>query len=410
MSESPITDDVPSQRRDAEAAAAEAEADVNVLDLLVVLAKHKLLIIGFPLAVAVLAAGYSLTLPFIYTGNAKIFLPQVQVQSAAAAAMMAQVGGLMGTAGAARTNIELYIGMLRSRTVADNLLERFDLLKVYESKRASEARTRLANSTAIAAGKDGIIVITVDDESPKRAADLTNAYIEELMKLTQVLAVTEASQRRLFFERQLQQAKENLIKAERNAREGLQKGGLIQVEGQGKALLETTARLRGQITVKEVQISAMRTFASERNAELQLAYKELDALKGQLARIEGVSGGKVDAEPEAARGMDSLGLLRNVKYYETMYDLLARQYEVAKVEEAKESSVVQVIDHAVEPDMRTRPKRSLIVLLGGFVGGIVAILAAFVLESVGRLKTNPEQARRLYDLRRYLSFRRASSE
>lgn len=410
MSESPITDDAPSQRRDPEAAAAEADADVNVLDLLVVLAKHKLLIIGFPLAVAVLAAGYSLTLPFIYTGNAKIFLPQVQVQSAAAAAMMAQVGGLMGTAGAARTNIELYIGMLRSRTVADNLLERFDLLKVYEAKRASEARTRLANSTAIAAGKDGIIVITVDDESPKRAADLTNAYIEELMKLTQVLAVTEASQRRLFFERQLQQAKENLIKAERNAREGLQKGGLIQVEGQGKALLETTARLRGQITVKEVQISAMRTFASERNAELQLAYKELDALKGQLARIEGVSGGKVDAEPEAGRGMDSLGLLRNVKYYETMYDLLARQYEVAKVEEAKESSVVQVIDHAVEPDMRTRPKRSLIVLLGGFVGGIVAILAAFVLESVGRLKTNPEQARRLYDLRRYLSFRRASSE
>ena len=381
--------------------------EISLLDLLIVLAKHKILVLGLPFAVTVLAAGISLLLPNIYTGTTKILPPQ-QSQSGASA-MLAQLGGLAGLAGGVggiKSPNDLYIGMLKSRTVADNLIQRFDLNKLYDEKYQSNTRKQLEQRSTMTAGKDGIITIEADDKDPKRAAELANAYVDELFKLTKVLAVTEASQRRLFFERQFEQARDNLTKSEASARQALEKGGLVQVEGQGRAIVETTARLRGQITVKEVQIGAMRTFATDRNPDLQLAQKELEALKHELARIEGTSGSKAeDPRENHGRGIDSLGLLRNVKYNETIYELLAKQFELAKIDEAKDSAVVQVMDKAIEPDRKSKPKRSLIVLLSALAALFIGILWAFVREGTARAKADPEQANRLLDLKRYLAWK-----
>src|SRR6266849_5345542 len=183
---------------------ASAEDEVSLLDLLIVLAKHKRLVLGIPFVVAIAAAIISLFLPNIYTGTARILPPQ---QSASAAsALLNQLGGALGGLGSlaggalgVRSPNDLYLGMLKSRTVADNLIARFDLKKIYEQELQSGTRNILQNNTTITAGRDGIITIDVDDKDPKRAADLANAYVDELMKLTRVLAVTEASQRRLFF-------------------------------------------------------------------------------------------------------------------------------------------------------------------------------------------------------------------
>lgn len=386
--------------------------DISLLDLLIVLAKHKMLVLGLPFVAAVLAAGISLVLPVSYTGTTKILPPQ-QSQSGTAALLSQLGGGLGGLAGSLagiRSPNELYIGMLKSRTVADNLIQRFDLMRIYEAEYPSRARKKLEGLTNILAGKDGIITIEVEDNDPKRAAEVANAYVDELFKLTKVLAVTEASQRRLFFERQFEQARDNLAKAEVAARQALEKGGLVQVEGQGRAIVETTARLRGQITVKEVQIGAMRSFATDRNPDLQLAQKELEALKHELARIEGASGGKVENRRESnGHGIDSLGLLRNVKYYETIYELLAKQYELAKIDEARDSAVVQVMDKAIEPDRRTKPWRSLIVLVSAFAALFVGILWAFVREGMARVKADPRQANRLLDLKRSLTWKQDQS-
>ena len=385
------------------------DGEISLLDLLIVLAKHKKLVLGLPFVTAVLAAGISFLLPVSYTGITKILPPQ-QSQSSAAA-MLAQLGGgaLAGLAGGVagiRSPNELYIGMLKSRTVADNLIQRFDLMQYYEEKYSSTARKTLGKHTEIIAGKDGIITIEVEDEDSKRAAELANAYVDELFKLTKVLAVTEASQRRLFFERQLEQARDNLAKAEAAARQALAKGGLVQVEGQGRAIVEMTARLRGQIMVKEVQIGAMRAFATDRNPDLQLAEKELEALKHELARFEGAIGGQVEKQRENnGDGIGSFGLLRNVKYYETIYELLAKQYELAKIDEAKDSAVVQVMDKAIEPDRKTKPYRILIVLLSAVTALIIGILLAFVREGMARTKGDPKQARRLVDLKRYLAWK-----
>jgi uncharacterized protein involved in exopolysaccharide biosynthesis len=376
---------------------------VNIVDLLIMLAKHKLMIIGFPLLVAVAVAGYSLTLPNVYTASSKILPPQ-QNQSSGAAALLSQLGGA-GVAGALvtpKSTTDVYIAMLKSRTVADRLIERFDLMNLYNVKYPTHARERLAGAATIVAGRDGIITVDVTDIDPKRAADFANAYIDELMKLTQVLAVTEASQRRLFFERQLAQAKESLAKAEIDARRALAKGGVFKVDEQGRAMLETTVLLRGQITVKEVQIGAMRAFAADENPELQAAQRELASMRRELAKIEGDVDGGVVSPSKSNQGMDSVRLLRNVKYNEVVFELLAKQYEMAKISEAKDSSVIQVLDPAVVPDIKSGPKRLQMVQISLLVAVVLAVLAAFMREALQRARNNPQQISRMQVLKGHL--------
>lgn len=382
------------------------DEEIGILDLLIVLAKHKKLVLALPFVVAVLAAGISLLLPNIYTGTTRILPPQGQSSSSA---LLAQLGGLAGLAGGVpgiKNPNDLYVGMLKSRTVADNLIQRFDLNTLYDEDYQSNTRKKLEKMTAITSGKDGIITIEADDKDPKRAAELANGYVDELFKLTKVLAVTEASQRRLFFERQFEQARDNLAKAEAAAWQAMDKGGLVQVEGQGRAIIENTARLRGQITVKEVQIGAMRTFATDSNPDLKLAQQELESMKRELARIEGTSGRKSAHERENDNsGIDSVGLLRNVKYQETVYELLAKQFELAKIDEAKDSAVVQVMDKAIVPDRKSKPWRSLIVLISALAALFIGILWVFVCEGIARAEADPQQATRLLDLRRYLAWK-----
>jgi len=394
------------------AQSAPTEDEISLLDLLIVLAKHKRIVLGVPLVVAIAAAIVSLLLPNIYTGTARILPPQ---QSASAAsALLNQLGGVLGGfAGAAggtlgiRNPNDLYVGMLKSRTVADNLIARFDLTKIYEQELQSGTRNILQNNTTITAGGDGIITIDVDDKDPKRAADLANAYVDELMKLTRVLAVTEASQRRLFFERQLLQVKDNLTAAEIAARQGLQKGGLAQVDAQGRSMIEVTARLRAQISAKEVQIGSMRTFAAEGNPELQRTQQELEALRRELGRVEGSSPIAAVGKGEASggSGLDNLSRLRDVKYYEFLYELLAKQYELAKIDEAKDATIIQVMDPAIEPDRKSKPRRSLFVILFTFVAVFASVLWILIREAIVTAKTDPRQASRLETLRNYLRYR-----
>lgn len=391
-----------------DAPAVDSEDEITMLDLLIVLAKHMKLIIGLPVIAGVAAVVWILLVPNTYTASTKLLPPQ-QSQSTAAG-MLAQLGGLVGFAGVAsgvKSPSDTYVGMLRSRTVADAIIARFDLNTTFERKLQSDTRQVLQNMTMIKTERDGMITIGVEYTDPKQAAALANAYIDELYKLTNVLAVTEASQRRLFFERQLAQAKDNLVRAEISAKRSLEKGGIMQVEGQGRAMLEATARLRGQITVKEVQIGAMRTFAADRNPELILAQHELDVLKRELAKLEGGGAARAreNGAPNNSQGIDSLSSLRDMKYYETIYEMLAKQFELAKIDEAKDSAIIQVLDKAIEPDRKSGPNRRNFVVLWVVAALSIAIVVAFVLEAMSRVNSDPRQAQRIQSLKRYLSWR-----
>jgi len=386
------------------------DEEINLLDLAIVIAKHKRLVFGLPFFAAIAAAVISFQLPERYTGTTRILPPQ-QNQSSAAA-MIGQLGALAGGAAGAlgiKNPADLYIGMLRSRTIADSLIERFNLKDVYQAKRSSDAREKLQIMSKIAAGKEGLITIDVEDSDASRAASLANAYVEELLKLTSTLAVTEAGQRRLFFERQLEQAKGNLLRAELAARGALERGGITMVDAQGKSMVETSAVLRAQVSAKEVEISSMQSYAAPQNPALGKARQELAALRQQMSKLE-TGGGNSAAYPTPSganeRGVKSLTLLRDVKYNEFLFELLGKQYELARIDEAKEGTVIQVVDKAIVPDRRSSPKRSLIVLLSVIVAGVAALLLAFVKESFEKARRDPQTSERLALLHRYLGWRR----
>ena len=387
----------------------DADDEINFLDLLIVLAKHKKLVLGLPLAAAVLAAVITLLMPKIYTATARILPPQ---QSASmAAAVLNQLGGALGGWAGGPLGIknptDLYVGMLKSRTVADRLIERFKLKELFDKTTLVDTRKALENVTTISTGKDGIIVVELDDKDPKRAAAMANAYVEELGRLNDSLAVTDASRRRLFFEKQLEKTKDDLASAEIELKKTQEKTGLIKLDAQGKAIIDAVAQLKAQVAAKEVQIGAMRTFATERSPELERTQQELAGLREQLHKLERdnpaaegdilVPTGRV---PEA--GLEYIRKARDVKYYETLFELLAKQYEIARLDEANNASLIQVLDKAVPPDKKSKPKRTLIVVITGLVVGFLAVLWAFIREAQERACRNPEQAQRLELLRRYL--------
>jgi tyrosine-protein kinase Etk/Wzc len=374
--------------------------EISLIDLLIVLAKHKKLIFGLPVVFAIIALVYGLLATPIFEAKTTILPPQQQQSSASA--MLASLGGLAGGAGAAlgmKSPNDIYIAMMQSRRLEEKLVERFKLQTVYETKTAGETLLALEGSSKIASGKDGLISIEVADKDPKLAAAIANAYVEELRNLSKVLAVTEAAQRRQFFEGQIVTAKKELAEAEVALRQLQEKTGVLQLNEQGKVAIEALAALRARVSAKQVQLNAMRNFATENNPELQRAKAELDSLQTQLADMS--KGGEENEDVLIAKskapgiGLDYIRKMRDVKYQETLFELMSKQYEIAKLDEAKDGANIQVLDSAIAPERKAKPKRAILILLALFAGFFLAILASFILEAMNKMGTNPEQKQRL---------------
>ena len=367
---------------------------------MIVLAKHKKLVAGLPMAVAVIATAVSFLLPNVYQATTRMLPPQ-QPQSGAAA-LLSQFGGAAALAGLKNPS-DLYMGMLKSRTIADQLIVKFDLKTAYDTELLERARKKLAENTSISSGKDGLITIEVEDKDQNRVAQLANAYVDELTKLSRTFALTEASQRRVFFERQLELAKNNLASAEVALKKGLNTRGVISVDVESRAIVETVGRLRAQVSAKEIQLSSMRAFVTESNPDYRRAAEELTSMRAELAKLENgrheinnLSGDK------APVGLESIKLLRDVKYYQMLYELLAKQYEVARLDEAKDPTIVQVLDPAVTPERKFKPKRAIIIAISTILALLGAILWAFLRESRQRMLQSPENAAQWNEFKSYL--------
>ncbi|MDW8468728.1 MAG: Wzz/FepE/Etk N-terminal domain-containing protein [Burkholderiales bacterium] len=380
---------------------------MSLLDLLLVLAKQKLLVLGLPFAAGVVSLAVAFSLPKIYTAQARILPPQ-QRESTAAAALSAIAGAAGAGAAAQALGLknpgDLFVGILKGHTIADRMIERFRLKEVFETETMVATRRALARVTKISAGRDGLITIEVEDRDPKRAADMANAYIEELDRLIQVLAVTEAAQRRLFFERQLAAAREQLVQAEVALRRSIDEKGLAAVEAQSRAVVGTVERLRAEVAVKQIQLNAMRTFATERNPDMVRLRQEIASMQAELAKLEGGNGAPT-RNPASPAGLENIRLLRDVKYLEAMVELLTKQFEAAKIDEAKDAAIIQVVDSAIPPDFKSRPKRALIVLVSVLVAALIAVLLAFIREALEKARRDPVSAARLEALRAHLRFR-----
>lgn len=302
---------------------------------------------------------------------------------------------------------DIYIGMLKSRTVEDALIAQFDLSIVYRDRKISDTRRDLEKNSHIESSKEGLIEISVEDKSPQQAAALANSYVDQLRNLTQHLAVTEASQRRLFFEQQVQQAKEDLGHAELDLKNVEQKTGMIQLDAQAKVMIEAVGNVRAQIAAKEVALQVMRSFATDQNPDVALQERELAGLREQLGGLEKNTPREEDppgGDPMIVTGkvpaaaLAYANALREVKYRETIFELLAKQFEAAKLDEAREA-VIQVLDRAVEPDTKSSPSRTSIVIFVAMGVFFITVGWALAQEAVLRVRQDPARARQLGSLR-----------
>jgi tyrosine-protein kinase Etk/Wzc len=344
--------------------------EISLLDLLqVVVDNLRLLVLG-PLVCGLAALGYSFTIPPTFTAKTQ-FLPPQQQQSSAAS-MLASLGALGGLAGAAtglKSPADQYIAFMKSVSVQDALIERFKLVEKYEAKLKTDARMALTGSVRIASGKDGLISVEVDDKDPNFAADLANTHVDELRNLLGRLAVTEAQQRRMFFEKQLAQTKDNLAKADL----ALKSSGINSsvLKSSPASAVEAVARLKAGISVQEVKLGTMRNYLTESSPDFKQALSELASLKSQLTKSE-------KEEPASQGASDYVARYREFKYQETMFELLAKQFELAKVDESREGAVIQVLDIAEPPERKAKPNEAMIAIIATLASGFALLLFVFV--------------------------------
>lgn len=348
-----------------------------------------LVIVGLGLAVALLQ-------PRRYIATTVILPPQQG--GSAGAAMMAQLSSMnaMTGVGASALGIknsnDLQVSLLKSRTVEEAMVERFHLQELYQAKRLSSARKLWEKKTFIDSGlKDGLIRLSVTDQDPRRAAEMANGWVEEYRRFSASLAISEASGRRLFFERQVTDARENLARAEEEMKQTEQRTGVIEMDGQAHAMIAAAAMLRAQVAAKQVEIQAMRQFAADENPDLERAREELSSLEAQLAAMDVAhdrrSGDLVAPKGTVSQaGLEYARALREVKYRETVVSLLMRLQEVARVDEARQGSQAQVVDAAAIPDSPTSPFRIWIVLGALLVCLPLALVLALATEAVEVLR------------------------
>ena len=311
------------------------------------------------------------------------FLPPQQSQGAAASAL-ASLGSLAGLAagGGVRSSGEQYVALMQSANVSDRLIDEFKLMDAYDSKWRIDARKELARNVRISLGKkDGLITVEVDDKSPQRAADVANRYVDELRRMSSLLAVTEAQQRRVFFERQLNDSRDRLVKAQL----ALQSSGFnpAALKAEPKAAAESYARLRADVTAAELRLQALRNSLTDNAPEVRQQQGTLATLRAQLGRVE--------QPADASSGPDFIGKYRDFKYQETLFELYARQFELARVDESREGQLIQVVDPATPPETKSKPRRGLTAAAASAVTALL-LLAWTLLRQGGRSRARSAQA------------------
>lgn len=367
--------------------------EISLLDLLQTIVDNLRLLVLGPLAVGVLALGISFLIPPTYTAKTQ-FLPPQQQQSAAASmiASLGSLGGLAGAAAGLKNPADQYIAYMKSNAVKDALIDRFKLMERYDAKLREDARKALDEKARIASGKDGLISIEFDDKDPKFAAVVANAYVEELRTVLSRLAVTEAQQRRLFFEKQLLKAKDNLATAE----QALKATGISDsvLKSNPASAVAGVAALKAQITAQEVKVGAMRGYLAETAPDFKQAMNELANLRAQLAKQD-----KDDSATSQAGQGDYISRYREFKYHETLFELFAKQFEIARVDEAREGAVIQVLDAAQPPERKSKPKKAIIAIITTLASGFALLLFVFVRQALRSAGGNEETAGKMAQLK-----------
>lgn len=355
----------------------ENDEEIRILDLLTALGQEKWVVLGLTLGATLVGLVISLILTPIFSSTALV-MPAQQGGGGAGAAALAQLaqttglGALGGIAGGKSTD-QLYVAMMRSQTIQDALIEKHELRKKWQSRSIEDARQRLTKVVAVAVEKQsGLIKITAEDPDPVFAATLANSHVEELQKMLDRVATTEARQRRGFYEVQIAKTQTNLAEAEMRYRQAQASSGIQVASLLAETALRTSTELRSKITALEIQLQASSQFLTANNPDTQRAASELAALRARLKQLEQGSGQAVTNPTQQA----TVQAFRELKVQEAKLDAIVRQLEIAKIDEAKEGVPVQIVDQAIPAERKSSPKRAIIVLISAALGLFIGLLLA----------------------------------
>lgn len=357
-------------------------AELGLLDVARFLGSRWKRLAGTAVVAGAIGYGIAWLIPPTFTART-LFVPPQQQQQSVAASALSSLGALASlTGGSVKTPADQFVSLLQSVNVEDRIIDRFDLMKLYEKKYRAQARKELEQSVRITLGKkDGLITVEVDAESPRLAADMANQYVEELRRITGELALSEAKQRRVFFEGELTRVKTSLAEAQAALqRSGIGAGAL---KTEPKTAAENYARIKASITLAEVRLQTMRSTLADNSSEMKQQAATLEALRLQLRQVEAASR---DSETET----DYVGTYREFKYQEALFETFAKQYELARMDESKEGSLIQVVDVATPPELKSKPARALIAVGAAFTA-LLLFSAWLVMRNLGSLTRPPSQ-------------------
>ncbi len=390
-----------------------SDGEVHLLDYLVILAKHSRMIISVSVAVTVLTYLYLFFSPNIYIATARMLPPQqnltlsAQILDSLGGRVSPGTGGGGGLGGGIAASLlglksqgDLYTAMLTSNTVLDQIVARFHLMEVYQTNSPEAVRGALGKDVRVVPGKkDGLIVIEVTSTTPKLAADIANAFIEELDRLLQGLALQEAKGRLAFLEKERLQASQNLIKAEESLRLFSEKYSVLQIDTQTRGAIEYIARLRAEIDTKEVSLQVLRQQATPFNYDMVRMETEIKGLKEKLRNAEAqwdncISDVCLPSNKTPGLGLDYLRLFREAKFQESLYQLFTKTVEVARLDMVRDVAVVQVLDPAMFPEKRSN-RRLRPSVFAGIMTFIIMVFVAFGREHLQVAYNREDNVRRL---------------
>ena len=393
-----------------------AKPDINLLDLLIDLGQEKWTLIVVTALAALIGVAVSLITPVTYVSRTSIMPSQ---QSGGGGSGLASLGSLAGLAGLGalsnmaagiKSSDEMYIALMRSQSVQSSLIEQFKLKERYGARNTEEARHALSlNVTVLADKKSGLLFIDAQDKDPQFAAHLANAQVKELNVILSRLAVTEAQQRRAYYEQQIIKTQTKIPQLELEYKEAQKSSGL-----EVASLLSEAGTLPGQIAAKELQLQVLSRFATAQNPELKRLAVEISALRSQMARYE-LSKSESKSSDPSMLGQSTQSTKTNfvqkatqayntLKIQEALLDGYVKQLELAKVDEAKEGPAVQVVDEARAPEMRAKPERKKLVFAYTVTGLIIAFVLAALRALLRHIRSTPEGLQRWGQLKRAWGF------
>ena len=388
---------------------------LSLLDLMLVLARRKSMIIKITMLFAVGSIIASLLMTKLYVGSARILNPVEK--SSAMSLLEQQAGSVAGLFFAGSEKGNVYVSMLQSRNVRDRVLDRFapknwrELAGPGKEMGMGDLVSEHIGTLTVTAEKDNTLLVSVEYTDQGKVADIANAYVDEMEKLANEFAMTEATKRLNYFEGELANARMSLTRTEQLFREYQEKTGVYMGEAQLTANIQNRINMRAQVAAKEIQLRSLLAYATRQNPEVVKLEKEISGLKEEIKRLEDDPGTGDPLNPlggmPAAR-FEYLEKYRDWKFQEVLYNTLLRLYETARLDQSYSPVVIQVLDRAEMPEYRSKPKRKMIVVLATFLGFFLAVFLAFVAEAWKRAAEDPEQAEKVEEFRGHVMFWRRS--